>query len=137
MSRILGIDPGTVRLGLALSDPGGRIAAPLATLVVDGGEVEEIATLVLEHEVETVVVGHPRKLDGTRGDAALAAEALAEQIGARTGLPVDLWDERLTSVQAERGLIAQGAKRRARREGTDRVAAAIILQSYLDAKVVR
>lgn len=136
MARLLGIDPGTKRIGVALSDPEGRIASPHGT--IDSGEPDadarEIARLASENEVEEVVVGYPRRLDGTTGPAAEHAADLARRIETVSGVTVTLWDERMTSVQAERTMIAHGVKRRRRRATTDRVAATLILQSYLDAR---
>ena len=118
-----------------MSDPGGTIAMPYA--VIDAATAPaEILRIAAEHEATQIVVGHPRSLSGASGPAAKAAEALAETLRS-LGAHVTLWDERLTSVEADRALIATGAKRRTRRADTDRIAATIMLQSYLDAHANR
>jgi len=136
MGRLLGIDPGTRRIGVALSDPSGSIASPYSTIEArdEDADVQAIAAVAAENDVEEIVVGYPKKMDGTPGPAAEAASSLADRLRDRTGIAVTLWDERLSSVQADRAMLGQGEKRRTRREATDRVAAAIVLQSYLDAK---
>lgn len=135
MGRVLGIDPGTRRIGVALSDPGETIASPHATIEArsDEDDVAAILALARENEVSEIVVGYPRNLDGSLGAAAQAAEALADRLR-DAGATVTLWDERLSSVEADRALLSQGASRRDRRKATDRVAAAIVLQSFLDAR---
>jgi putative Holliday junction resolvase len=134
MGRVLAVDPGTRRVGVALSDPGGTIATPLTTLPADPLESlpERLAECARQHEAAELVVGLPRRLDGSLGPEALAAKALAELLRGLTGLRVTLVDERLTSAAAERALLATGTKRARRRELSDQVAAALILQTYLD-----
>ena len=133
--RILAIDPGRRRIGLALSDPGRILAQPLMTLECRGPrrDVEAIAELAATHEVVGIVVGLPLNMDGSRGPGCEAAEILMERLRARTGMPVAGWDERLSSAQAERMLIGSGMRRDKRRRGgvVDRVAAALILESFL------
>lgn len=131
----MGLDPGERRIGVAVSDSLGLLAQPLTTLEVRRrGEppLDEIRRLVAERGVGGIVIGLPKRLDGTRGPAAEAAERLAEAVRAAVGVPVVLWDERLSSVEAERLLIEGGVRRRRRKELTDRVAAALILQGWLD-----
>jgi putative Holliday junction resolvase len=132
--RVLGIDPGTVRIGLALSDPSGVIASPLSVLTRRSAaeDMAALRTLVAEHEVERVVIGLPRLMDGRLDQAAAAAQEFGTQLARATGRPVEYWDERLTTVAAERYLVAQGKRRRQRRAEIDRMAAALLLQSYLD-----
>ncbi|HXX40129.1 MAG TPA: Holliday junction resolvase RuvX [bacterium] len=139
MTRVLGIDLGTKRIGLALSDPSGIIASPLATLAHRSmrEDVERVATLCASHGVTSVVVGWPRNMDGTPGPAARQAETFAGRLRAQTGLPVELWDERLSTVAADRAMIRGGARREDRRLTRDRVAAAMMLQSCLDARASR
>jgi putative holliday junction resolvase len=134
LARIVAIDPGTKRLGLAVSDPGEVIAQPVGVLAAqpESTLVERLAGKISELEGEELVVGLPRRLDGIRGPEAIAAEALARQLRQATGLRVTLVDERLTSVAAERSLRAAGRKRARRRELTDPVAAALILQTHLE-----
>jgi putative Holliday junction resolvase len=134
--RVLGVDPGTVRVGLALSDERGAIASPHATLQPRGREhaVQLVAVVVRETGAERVVVGLPLRLDGGESESSRRARWLAARIGEVAGVPVALWDERLTSVAAERHLADAGARGKKRRGAVDRVAAALLLQSYLDAQ---
>jgi putative Holliday junction resolvase len=131
----LGLDAGSVRVGLAATDPTATIASPVATLPRRDREfwnrVREEARV---RGAERVVVGLPLRLDGTEGDAAAAARALADEASRQTGLPVEMWDERLSSVAAERALLESGMRRERRRETIDAVAAAIMLQGWLDAE---
>lgn len=131
---MLAIDPGTVRLGLALSDPSGTIAQPLAVLHrrSEAEDLSTLARLVDEHAVEQIVIGLPRTMDGRLEAAAKDAQAFGAQVGERTRRPVAYWDERLTSVAAERYLIEQGKRRNQRRQEIDRMAATLMLQGYLD-----
>jgi putative Holliday junction resolvase len=130
----MGIDPGTRRIGVAVSDELGMLARAVATVAVagDGTEVGELAKLARELEVERIVVGLPRHMNGSEGESAQAARLLAENLSSRTGLPVILWDERLTTKGAERILIAADLPRSRRRRIIDQQAAQWILQSYLD-----
>ncbi len=132
--RILAIDPGTVRLGLALSDPTGVIASPLRVLRRSGldQDLAQIAGIARQHGVERIVVGLPRRMDGTLDAAAEAARSFAGAVQQATGLGVELWDERLTTVAAERHLLDAGTRRTRRRATVDAVAAALLLQNYLD-----
>lgn len=134
--RVLALDLGTKRIGVALSDPSGIIASPLETIVAAGERraVEQIVALCRRHGVARAVVGWPRNMDGSRGPAAQRAEAFAERLRRALGIPVVLWDERLSTAAAERALIEAGARRDERRETRDRLAAALFLQAYLDAQ---
>jgi putative pre-16S rRNA nuclease len=136
MNRVLAVDLGTRRLGLALSDPSGTLAAPLATIAHRNrrSDLSQIVRLAEAHQVERIVVGCPRNMDGTRGPAALRAEAFAAALRRMARTPVEMWDERLTTVSAERALLASNVGRTRRRDVRDRVAAAFILQAYLDAR---
>jgi len=111
--RILAIDPGSIRLGLALSDPSGTIAQPLKVLArrSDAEDLKALNDLVAEHGVELIVIGLPRMMDGRLEAAARDAQAFGAQVGQATGRPVAYWDERLTTVAAERYLIDQGKRR--------------------------
>jgi putative holliday junction resolvase len=132
--RILAIDPGSVRLGLALSDPSGTIAQPLSVLS-RRSEVEDLKALVdlvARHEVGAIVIGLPRMMDGRLEVAAREAQAFGARVEQATGRPVAYWDERLTTVAAERYLIEQGKRRSKRRQEVDRMAATLLLQGYLD-----
>jgi putative holliday junction resolvase len=132
--RILAIDPGSKRVGLALSDPTATIAQALATLPAEpaGTLPSRIAQVARTNEAARIVVGLPRRLDGSRGPEAKAAQNLANAIRKESGLPVELVDERLTTVAAERSLIAGGVRREKRRLTVDRVAATLMLQAHLD-----
>ena len=132
--RLLGVDYGEATIGLAVSDETGLIAQGLTALRRRGGsrDFEAIAALVRERQVGAIVVGHPRNMDGTIGPAAQAAESFARALGDRTGLPVHLWDERLSTRQAERAMIQAGVRRARRRSAVDVVAAILILQNFLD-----
>ncbi len=132
MGRVLGLDPGSRRIGVALSDPLRIIAQPLDVIAVPDFD-DRIKVLVAEHDVERVVVGLPISLSGREGPAAESARRLAERVGAITGLEVDLCDERFTTRTAEETLISGGVQRRARRGMVDKVAASVMLQHYLDA----
>ena len=140
--RILAVDGGVVRVGLALSDEGGHLATPHSTLAAGPRLAQRIAAVADQVGAGAVIVGLPRRLDGTEGPEAEMARALADQINAVSGLEVELWDERFTSVMAESALISSRPKRgrrraAGRREATDRVAAAVLLQSYLDRPAAR
>lgn len=133
--RALGVDWGTVRIGLATCDPEGILASPYGTIeqVKDLPRVRrDIARIVADEEVEVVVVGHPLSLDGSRGPAALAVEEQARELDVVLAVPVVLHDERLTTVTAHRLLAASGVDGRQRRRVVDRAAAAVLLQTWLD-----
>jgi putative pre-16S rRNA nuclease len=134
--RTLGLDLGDRRIGVALSDPLGLAAHPLLTLTRVGwsADLGRIRDLARENEVVRIVVGLPLAMDGTRGGRVRLTEAFMERVRAATGLPVVPWDERLTTVQAERALLEGDVSRARRRRVIDQVAAAILLQAYLDAR---
>lgn len=133
MSRSLGVDYGTQRIGLAISDPLGVTARPLEVVAKeDLGEA--LVRIADEHDIERVVVGLPTSLGGHEGDSAVGARRLGEQIAALLGVEVDYVDERFTSRIAEDALLESGMKRRDRKATVDKVAAAIILQTYLDSR---
>jgi putative Holliday junction resolvase len=130
---ILGVDPGARRIGLALAEASTRVAVPLE--VVDArvrDPVERIAAVVAERDVERVVVGRPVGLDGSAGRAVEAQRELVARLRARLPVEVEEFDERLTTVVAERTMRAMGARRGARRPPVDAVAASVMLQGYLD-----
>ena len=130
----MAVDPGSKRVGLALSDPSATIAQALTTVPAEPADtlVARLAEMAKAHGAERIVVGLPRRLDGTRGPEAAAAQELAGQLRKASGLPVEMVDERLTTVAAERALIAEGVRREKRRLTVDRVAAALMLQAHLD-----
>jgi putative holliday junction resolvase len=134
--RRLGIDVGAVRVGVAICDPDGVLATPLVTVArdVDGrSDLRAIAGLVVEHEAVGVVVGLPRTLAGRDGPAAEAARTFADALAGVLDVPVELSDERLTTVVATRQLRERGVKGRKQRAVVDQAAAVAILQGWLDA----
>lgn len=138
--RRLGVDVGEARVGVALSDPSGVLASPLVTLARDrrgGADLDALAALVVEHEVVEVVVGLPRTLAGRHGPAARTAQRYADELAGRLGgLPVQLADERLTTVAASRTLRERGVRGRRQRAVVDQAAAVEILQGWLQARRV-
>lgn len=135
--RRLGVDVGSVRVGVALSDPRGLLATPLATLrrdERDGSDLHRLAELVTEHEVVEVVVGLPRTLAGAEGPAARAARLYAETLAGLLAVPVAMSDERLSTVVATRVLRERGVRGRKQRSVIDQAAAVEILQGWLDAR---
>ncbi|WP_027365590.1 Holliday junction resolvase RuvX [Desulfotruncus alcoholivorax] len=135
--RIMGIDLGEKRIGVAVSDELGWTAQGVKTLTNSGkiNEVlEEIKQLAQEFGVERVVVGLPKNMNGTTGPQGEKAIDFADKISLHLGLPVETWDERLTSVAAERILVSADMSRAKRRKVIDKMAASIILQDYLNAK---
>lgn len=137
--RVLAIDPGSRRIGLAISDESGLIATPLAALAVSGAGqvVEKLAAEAARLSAERLVVGLPLRLDGRESDAARAARKLSSKLAEASGLEVVLWDERLSTKAAERALREGGVRGAKQRAAVDSVAAALILQSYLDAQFER
>ena len=131
----IGVDVGSVRVGVAVSDPDGILATPVTTLAraEDGADLDALAALVAERDAVEVVVGHPRHLSGAVGSAAKDAEAYAAALRDRVAVPVRLVDERLTTVTATRTLAERGVRGRAQRAVVDQAAAVAILQSALDA----
>ena len=134
--RVLAVDPGSKRVGLAISDPTGTIAQPLTTVAGEPSDTlpSRLADIAREKEVTRIIVGLPRRMDGSYGPEAKSARELADRLRKASGLPVELVDERLTTVAAERSLLEGGARRAKRRQTVDRVAAALLLQSSLDRK---
>ena len=134
--RVLAVDPGSRRVGLALSDEARLLASPLRTLDAEPMATlsERLAAVVREVGAGELVVGLPRNLDGSSGEAAASARSLAEQLKRSTRLPVSLQDERLSSVAAERHLVGQGVRREKRKALVDQLAATLILESFLERK---
>jgi putative Holliday junction resolvase len=131
--RILAIDPGEARVGIAVSDPRGVMAVPIGVYVRRGGQdVAELAAIARREGAESIVVGLPLRLDGSIGVQARRAQRLGRAIEAASGLPVVFWDERFSSREATRLMIESGSSRQRRRRDQDAVAATIILQAYLD-----
>jgi putative Holliday junction resolvase len=134
--RVLAVDLGTVRVGLALSDPLRITGQPMGHLQRRElrSDLRALIDVVEAHDVSTVVVGHPLLMSGLAGERALDAEKFAERLRASLTCSVVLWDERLTTVQAERALIEGDVSRRTRRKVIDAAAAALLLQSWLDSQ---
>lgn len=131
MSRVIGVDYGEKRVGIALSDPLRITARPLE-VVPRSDVLDRIGQLVHEYSAETIVVGVPRSLGGGESASSIGARRLGDELGVETGLEVVFVDERYTSKMAEDALLESGMRRRKRRDTVDKVAAAIILQTYLD-----
>jgi putative holliday junction resolvase len=132
---VLALDLGSRRIGVAVSDRSGTIASPLTVLARSGSrrqDHERIRRLVAEEEAERVIVGLPLSLDGTIGPAARGAADEAEQLSSVVDVPVETFDERLTTVSADRILLERGMRADARRRVVDKLAAAVMLQSWLD-----
>ncbi|WP_026415018.1 Holliday junction resolvase RuvX [Actinomadura oligospora] len=129
----LGVDVGSVRIGVARSDPGGVLASPLETVKAGKGDVDRLVRLVEENEAIEVIVGLPTSLSGREGPAAASARRFAAMLAGRLSPEaVRLYDERLTTVTAESGLRAGGVHGQARRKVVDQAAAAVLLQAALD-----
>ena len=137
MERVLGLDYGSKTVGAAISDPLGLTAQPLCTIERNQENklrktLAKIEELVQEYQVGRIVLGMPRNMNNSLGERAEKTLAFRDMLVRRTGLEVILWDERLTTVAAERSLIEQGIRREHRKEVIDQIAAAFILQGYLD-----
>lgn len=133
----MALDVGEKTIGVALSDELGIVASPLVTVRRRGSEkadLREVARLVEEHGVSKVVVGIPLMLSGAEAVQAGKARGFAAKLARRVRVPIEMWDERLTTVEAERALIEAGETREQRGRSVDKVAAALILRSYLAAK---
>lgn len=131
----LGVDAGSVRIGIARSDPDGILASPLETVRSGKGDVDRIVEIVAENQAIEVIVGLPTSLSGREGPAAGEARRFASRIARRLApTSVRLFDERLTTVTAESGLRQSGVRGQARRKIVDQTAAAVILQAALDAE---
>ena len=132
--RILGIDYGDARTGLSVSDPTGLLAGSPSVIKEWNPErlAERLAAYIAEQKIERVVMGYPTNMDGSAGARAQKCEALAHALETRTGVPVVLWDERRTTIEAHAILHASGKKENKHRQTVDAVAASLILQNYLD-----
>lgn len=132
--RILGIDHGTKRMGIALSDELQMIAQPLEFIPAEpfADFLKRLKEILRDKQVEQIVIGIPRNMDGSYGPAALKVQEFVAVLKETIAIPIKMWDERLTSAQANRYLIQADVRRDKRREKVDKTAAAILLQSYLD-----
>ena len=134
--KILAVDLGRVRTGLAISDEMELLASPVGTVTQPDEEAlgVEVAAVAARENARELVVGYPRNMDGSRGESAKRAEAFADALRERTGLPVVLWDERLTTVSAVGVLNQTNVRGKKRKALVDTVSATIILQEYLDSR---
>ena len=136
--RALGIDPGSKRIGVAVSDRSGSIASPLLERSRSKQhDLAVVARLARDEEAEVIVYGLPLNMDGSMSKAAKAATFEAKQLATLVDVPVELHDERLTTVSADRSMLDAGMNAQQRRRVVDKVAAAIMLQSWLDARSIR
>jgi putative holliday junction resolvase len=134
--RVLALDHGTKRVGIAIADPTGTLAQPVGYWPLNpfGAFMDRLRGLLVEKEIALVLVGMPRNMDGSYGPAAQLVDEFVSVLRTALTVPVRTWDERLTSVQANRLLIEGGLRRDKRKQKVDSVAAAVLLQSYLDAQ---
>ena len=130
--RLLGLDVGSKRIGVAISDELGMLASPVAMVLRGRNDRAEFRALVAEWKPDKLVAGLPTGLSGREGPQAAETRAYADALAAELGLPLDYWDERLSSAVAERSLIESGVRRDKRKEKIDAMAAAVMLQGYLD-----
>lgn len=138
-TRALGLDVGDKTVGLALSDGLGLTAQGLMTLARKNLETDlaALAALCAEHEVQLLVVGLPLNMDGTEGPRTLVSRKLGDRLAERTGLPVEYWDERLSTCEVERVLLQADLSRARRKQVVDKLAAQVILQGFMDAAAAR
>lgn len=136
--RILGLDHGTKRVGVAVSDEMHMIALPLEYIAPEpfADFLARLKEILREKEVELILIGMPRNMDGSYGPAALKVQEFAAALKDAVTVPLKLWDERLTTTQAQKFLIQGGMRRDKRKEKVDQTAAAILLQSYLDSRTL-
>lgn len=134
--RIMAVDLGLVRTGLAVCDARELLASPIGTVEERRPEelLKRVAAAAIEHKAEQIVVGHPRNMDGSRGESAQRAETFAASLEAATGISTVLWDERMTTVTAIGYLNETDVRGKKRKQVVDTVSATIILQGYLDAR---
>jgi putative Holliday junction resolvase len=132
--RVLAIDHGTVRMGIAMSDELKMIAQPLEFIPAEpfAGFLDRLKELLREYEVELILLGMPRNMDGSYGEATMKVREFEAVLKNSITAPIKTWDERLTSVQANRSLTQGRAKKKKKRQNVDAMSAAILLQSYLD-----
>jgi putative holliday junction resolvase len=132
--RLLGLDYGKKRIGLALSDPMGWSAQPIGFLLNDSKILDQLSALVRKHDVSEVVLGYPLSLSGKEGESAKEVAAFAKKLEAAIGIPVHLWDERFTTSEAENLLISGDVRREKRKEVRDSIAASLILQGFMQVR---
>src|SRR5882757_5172997 len=132
--RILALDHGSKRIGIAVSDETKTIAQPLEYIAAEpiADLLTRLKQLIREKEVDLILIGQPRNMDGSYGPAAQKVETFVAVLKSAIAVPIKMWDERLTSTMANKVLIQGGVRRDKRKEKVDKMAAAILLQSYLD-----
>ena len=132
--RILALDHGTKRIGVAVSDETKTIALPLEYILTEPFTdfLTRLKKILIEKEIDLILIGQPRNMDGSYGPAAQKVGAFVAVLNSAITVPIKMWDERLTSTMANRALIQGGVRRNKRKEKVDKMAAAILLQSYLD-----
>ena len=130
--RLLGLDIGGRRIGVAVSDEMGTIASPVAMIARQSDVAGQLRELVARYNAAKLIAGLPVGLSGREGPQAAEVRAYTDALALEVGVPVEYWDERLSTSIAEQSLIAQGTRRNKRKERVDAVAAAVILQSYLE-----
>ncbi|MEI6195472.1 MAG: Holliday junction resolvase RuvX [Verrucomicrobiota bacterium] len=132
--RILALDHGTKRIGVAVSDETKTIALPMEYILTEpfAAFLDRLKKILVEKEIDLILIGQPRNMDGSYGPAAQKVEAFVAVLNTAITVPIKMWDERLTSTMANRVLIQGGVRRDQRKEKVDKMAAAILLQSYLD-----
>ena len=134
--RVLGIDHGTKRMGIAISDESGMIAQPLEYIPAEpfAGFITRLKEIIKEKQVDQILVGMPRNMDGSYGAATEKVKEFITALQPYITTPIKTWDERLTSVMANRALLQGNVRRDQRKQKVDKMAAAILLQSYLDSR---
>lgn len=135
MQRIVALDVGSVRIGVAVSDPLGMFAQGVAVLQAEGPWLEELAKILAQYDKPLILIGLPRRTDGSEGPEAAHMRETAETVKARfPELQIEFWDERFTTTIAQQALIEADVSRRGRKQKVDKIAATLLLQSYLDRK---
>ena len=134
--RFLGLDIGSKRIGLALSDELGITAQGLPTLnrSTPGNDIRKLLEIVRQHKVEKIVIGLPKNMNGTLGKSAEQVLTFIQEMKVKTAIPVDVWDERLSTIAVTRTLVSANVSRRRRKEVVDKLAAVYILQGFLDSQ---
>lgn len=130
--RILGIDWGESKVGMAISDPLGITAQPLPYIMNDRSMFVQLKAIIEKFGIEIILLGYPRQMSGKEGIAASKVRSFGENIKKETDLPLKMWDERLTTKMAEKSLINAGMSREKRKELVDSISASMMLQSYMD-----
>jgi putative holliday junction resolvase len=135
--RIMGLDFGSKTIGVAVSDALFWTAQGVKTIKRSNAEIEELRKLIQEYEVAEIVIGYPKNMNGTLGPRCALTDEFAERLRAEFGLPIELWDERLSTVAAQRTLLEADVSRGKRKQVIDKMAAVFILQGYLDRRHAR